>query len=173
MNLADARIEIDRIDEKILSLFARRMELGGVIGKIKESAGLPVENSEREREILLKITRESGEDLGSSARILFSTLFELSKSYQRRLHSGEGDFGNSLHSGTQNLCLFDNVDFFHKFIEFRHGQALHTVTLGTGRIIVDFDDQSVSSGGSGGKRKRRNKSCDSGRMTWIYDHRQM
>ena len=92
MNLNDARNEIDRIDREILPLFARRMELGGIIGQLKEAAGLPVENSEREREILLKITRESGNELGSSARILFSTLFELSKSYQRRLHTKDGEF---------------------------------------------------------------------------------
>ena len=102
MDLSDARVEIDRIDGEILSLFARRMEIGGVIGKIKESAGLPVENIEREREILLKITRESGKDLGSSARILFSTLFELSKSYQRRLHSENSEFSRKINDSLAN-----------------------------------------------------------------------
>ena len=54
MNMLDARNEIDRIDGEILSLFARRMEIGSVIGKIKQAEGLPIENNEREREILLK-----------------------------------------------------------------------------------------------------------------------
>lgn len=102
VNIENARSEIDRIDEEILSLFARRMALGGEIGKLKEAAGLPIENSEREREILLKITRESGEDLQSSARILFSTLFELNKSYQRRRKLAANDFSRKIADSLEN-----------------------------------------------------------------------
>ncbi len=102
MEMRDARNEIDRIDEEILSLFARRMELGGIIGKLKAAAGLPIENSEREREILLKISRESGEDLSSCARILFSTLFELSKSYQRRNNAEHGEFAEKIAASLAN-----------------------------------------------------------------------
>ena len=102
MNMLDARNEIDRIDGEILSLFARRMEIGSVIGKIKQAEGLPIENSEREREILLKISRESGEDLASCSRILFSTLFELSKSYQRRLNAANGPFAQKINDSLNN-----------------------------------------------------------------------
>ncbi|MBE6375304.1 MAG: bifunctional chorismate mutase/prephenate dehydratase [Lentisphaerae bacterium] len=102
MNIDNARKEIDLIDGEILSLFARRMALGGEIGKMKEAAGLPVENSEREREILLKITRESGVELQNSARILFSTLFELSKSYQRSHKVVESGFPEKIVSALEN-----------------------------------------------------------------------
>ena len=102
MDIRNAREEIDRIDGEILSLFARRMKLGGIIGKLKEELGLPIENSEREREILLKITRESNEDMRSCARILFSTLFELSKSYQRRSHSEHGEFSEKVLAALEN-----------------------------------------------------------------------
>ena len=92
MDIVSARKEIDRIDDEILSLFAERMKLGGVIGKLKEAGGLPIENPEREREILLNITRHSDGELRSCARILFSTLFELSKSYQRRTSTENSEF---------------------------------------------------------------------------------
>ena len=75
MDISEVRKGIDQIDEEILKLFARRMELGGIIGKLKEDQGIPIENSQREREILLKVTRNSSEDMQSCARILFSTLF--------------------------------------------------------------------------------------------------
>lgn len=83
-DLANARAEIDRIDAEILQLFARRMAAGKTIGKVKAAKNLPICNPEREREILLNIAESAGAELSHSARILFSTLFELSKSLQRR-----------------------------------------------------------------------------------------
>ncbi len=83
-NLANARKEIDTIDAEILALFARRMALGKTIGKVKAANHLPINNPEREREILLNIANSAGPELSHSSRILFSTLFELSKSLQRR-----------------------------------------------------------------------------------------
>lgn len=100
------RNEIDSIDAEILQLFSRRMAMGKAIGKLKEAQNMPIENSEREREILLKITRESGEELQSSARILFSTLFELNKSYQRQQSAEKGKFAQQVTgalSGTPKL----------------------------------------------------------------------
>ena len=61
MNIKTVRKEIDLIDDQMLELFARRMALGKTIGKMKEAQHIPIENSSREREILLKISRESGE----------------------------------------------------------------------------------------------------------------
>lgn len=102
MDINEARSEINRIDDRILELFSRRMEIGKIIGKIKEHNHLPIENIEREREILLNITRNSGEDLQSCARILFSTLFELSKSYQRRSSSSAGNFADGILESLNN-----------------------------------------------------------------------
>ena len=102
MDIQSARKKIDRIDDEILKLFSERMRIGGELGKIKQAGHLPIENSEREREILLKITKESGESLQSCARILFSTLFELSKSYQRRQSSEFSDFSRMILDSLNN-----------------------------------------------------------------------
>ncbi len=102
MNIQSARKEIDRIDDEILKLFSERMRIGSELGKIKQAGNLPIENSEREREILLKITKESGENLQSCARILFSTLFELSKSCQRRQSSEFGNFSEMILNSLNN-----------------------------------------------------------------------
>lgn len=102
MNIKDARKQIDAIDGKILELFAERMAIGKEIGKIKADQNLPVENSEREREILLKITSSSGEELQSSARILFSTLFELNKSYQRHYSTEYNGFADEIAASIEN-----------------------------------------------------------------------
>ncbi|MBR7130667.1 MAG: chorismate mutase [Lentisphaeria bacterium] len=102
MDISEVRKGIDQIDEEILKLFARRMELGGIIGKLKEDQGIPIENSQREREILLKVTRNSSEDMQSCARILFSTLFELNKSYQRSRTADTGKFAARILDSLEN-----------------------------------------------------------------------
>ena len=94
--LSGARAEIDRIDSEILSLFARRMELGKTIGQVKAAQNLPIYNPEREREILLNIAASAGPELANSARILFSTLFELSKALQRRNMVHDSEFAAML-----------------------------------------------------------------------------
>ncbi len=100
--LSGARAEIDRIDADILALFARRMELGKTIGQVKAAQNLPIYNPEREREILLNIAASAGPELASSARILFSTLFELSKSLQRRSMVKDSAFAGSLDDAIKN-----------------------------------------------------------------------
>lgn len=104
MEISQIRKEIDRIDSEILSLFVKRMELGGAIGELKAAQHLPIENLEREREILLKITRDSGTELQSCARILFSTLFELNKSFQRRKSAGHGEFSRKIADSLANTA---------------------------------------------------------------------
>ncbi len=101
-NLANARKEIDQIDAEILSLFARRMALGKTIGKVKAANNLPINNPEREREILLNIARSAGPELSHSSRILFSTLFELSKSLQRRDMVMDSEFAVMLNGALKN-----------------------------------------------------------------------
>ncbi len=101
-NLANARKEIDQIDAEILSLFARRMALGKTIGRVKAANNLPINNPEREREILLNIAKSAGAELSHSSRILFSTLFELSKSLQRRDMVKNSAFAMMLNDALKN-----------------------------------------------------------------------
>ena len=95
-NIENCRKEIDTIDSEILKLFNRRMEISGEIGKYKEENNLPITDIEREKEILLKAVKKIDGKFSTSARILFSTLMELSKSYQRRNRKNNMDFANSL-----------------------------------------------------------------------------
>ena len=101
-NIENCRKEIDTIDSEILKLFNRRMEISGEIGKYKEENNLPITNIEREKEILLKAVKKIDGKFSTSARILFSTLMELSKSYQRRNRKKNMDFANSLEEALKN-----------------------------------------------------------------------
>lgn len=82
MEMTEIRKRIDEIDDKFLKLFLERMELAGEIARVKARDNLPILNKEREREILKNVSDSSGEfDLYSHR--LFSTVLELSRTYQR------------------------------------------------------------------------------------------
>ena len=82
MELEQLREQINGIDEEITDLFTKRMQVAGEIAKYKEEHGMTVLNRSREREILAKVSDQAGPELAGYTRILFSNLFELSRSYQ-------------------------------------------------------------------------------------------
>lgn len=90
MELSEIREKIDGLDEKILSLFLERMKLSRSAADYKAEHKLPTLNKDREREILKRVCGESG-DMEQYAHRLFCTLFELSRSYQTGLYSGDSN----------------------------------------------------------------------------------
>jgi len=85
----EIREEIDGIDNQIADLFVRRMALAAEVADYKASRRLPVLNQKREREIMARILKRVGEPMEKYARILFATLFDLSRSYQACLSTNE------------------------------------------------------------------------------------
>ena len=82
MELSDIRLEIDDIDSQLLKLFLKRMDCSKRVAELKARTGAPILSREREREILRRVTEESGEYELYTHR-LFSTILELSRTYQR------------------------------------------------------------------------------------------
>jgi chorismate mutase/prephenate dehydratase len=81
MDLNELRNEINAIDDEILKLFLRRMDVAEQVADYKRAHDLPIYQPQREQEILESVSERAGE-LGNYARSLFSTLMELSKQYQ-------------------------------------------------------------------------------------------
>ena len=88
MNLENYRTEIDGIDDEILRLFKRRMDIAGDIAKYKTENNLPVYNPQREKEILHRICSSCDKDMQSYAEILFGALFDISRAYQNTFAAG-------------------------------------------------------------------------------------
>ncbi|MGI6005096.1 MAG: bifunctional chorismate mutase/prephenate dehydratase [Christensenellales bacterium] len=89
MDLQQLRDEIDRIDTQLADLFSKRMLLCGQVAKQKRDSGAPILDQAREREILTRISSQVGEPLDMYARMLYSVLFDLSRSYQHTLAEQE------------------------------------------------------------------------------------
>jgi len=82
MNIDELRREIDGIDDALLVLFERRMEIAKEIGQYKQKNGLPIQNSEREREILRRLSEKARPELAEYVNSLYSSLIEMSRDYQ-------------------------------------------------------------------------------------------
>lgn len=85
MELSNYRQEIDKIDDEMLNLFQKRMEVCAKIGEYKKEKGLPVLDPKREREKLGELLNKTNKDFHSYVHVLYSLMFELSRSYQGRL----------------------------------------------------------------------------------------
>lgn len=91
MDIKDARKEIDKIDTELTDLFVKRMKLSKEIAAYKKENNLPVFDKTRERDILNKACDRAGSELENYISILYTTLFDVSRSYQKQLigHSTE------------------------------------------------------------------------------------
>lgn len=82
MDLKECRNEIDKINNEMLTLFLKRMEISKSVAEYKAEHGLPILNHAREREILCEMTGKAGEELESYVKTFYSVLMDLSRSYQ-------------------------------------------------------------------------------------------
>ena len=84
MDLNGLRTEIDQIDDELVRLFAARMDVAAKIADYKKEHNLPILAPVREREKLQDVAEKAGPDMANYTRVLYSMLFELSRSYQSK-----------------------------------------------------------------------------------------
>ena len=87
MELKDIRNTIDQIDDQMLELFVRRMETAREVAAYKKEHGLPILDSGREREVLNRVSEKAGPGLERYTKLLYQTMFDLSRGYQSSLLS--------------------------------------------------------------------------------------
>ena len=90
MGLDELRKNIDDIDDEIAELFCRRMKTVAAVTEWKRQNNAAVYSGSREDDILSRVSAACGDELASYARVLFSTMFELSRSYQESALPHEG-----------------------------------------------------------------------------------
>ena len=84
MDLSEIRKDIDKIDEELVRLFCQRMNLSAKVADYKKANNMPILVPARERAILQKVAEMAGPEMGNYTRVLYSMLFELSRSYQSK-----------------------------------------------------------------------------------------
>ena len=84
MELKNLRNEIDQIDDQLVQLFAQRMDVAARIADYKKEKCMPIFVPAREREKLMDVAEKAGPEMANYTRVLYSMLFELSRSYQSK-----------------------------------------------------------------------------------------
>ena len=84
MELNEIRNQIDQIDTQLVKLFVDRMNLSAQVADYKKANNMPIYVPAREREILMDVAKKAGPGMDNYARVLYSMLFELSRSYQNK-----------------------------------------------------------------------------------------
>lgn len=85
MDLNDIRKEIDSVDAQLVELYKKRMQLSAEVAEYKKNNNMPILDSSRERALLAKISEMSGEEFEEYSRTLYSTILDLSRSYQHKI----------------------------------------------------------------------------------------
>ena len=96
MELSEIREQINGIDDQLVTLFAERMNLSAQVAEYKKAHNMPIFVPAREREILLKVAQQAGPEMDNYARVLYSMIFELSRSHQNKLNGERSSLYNEI-----------------------------------------------------------------------------
>ena len=104
MEIDEYRKEIDAIDNQMVSLLMERMNRSADIAAYKQAHHLPVSDRTREREILNRVADLADEDMANYVKVFYSTIFDLSKSYQTRVIAPNGRIAADIQTALANTA---------------------------------------------------------------------
>lgn len=106
MELTQFRNKIDQIDDQLVKLFIERMNISRQIAAYKAEHNMPIYVPERERKVLQCVAEKAGPDMAEYTKVLYSMLFELSRSYQSKCDHRHSELYNHISAAiecTQHL----------------------------------------------------------------------
>ena len=102
LDLKKLRDEIDEVDQEMVKLFCRRMEISRQVSAYKVQHGLPVLDADRERQKLAQVAGLAGEEMGSYICTLYNAIFELSRAEQERQMHPQSDTVDAIVHALEN-----------------------------------------------------------------------
>ena len=97
MDLLSLRKQIDEIDDQLIPLLMKRMDIAKEVAAYKVEHSIPVLNAEREQEILDSVAAKCGEQ-GEAIKTIFSATMDASRALQHKIIGG----GSELRSLVEN-----------------------------------------------------------------------
>ena len=101
MDLKELRAQIDEIDDALVKLFCQRMDIAAQVADYKKKNDLPIFVPAREREKLQDVSQKAGPEMAAYTRTLYSMLFELSRSYQKKRNGGNPELYEKISQAIQ------------------------------------------------------------------------
>ena len=102
MELQELRGRIDQIDDQLVKLFVQRMDVAAQIADYKKAENLPIFVPAREREKLVDVAQKAGPEMENYTRVLYSMLFELSRSYQSKRNNTDSPLYKKITDAIEN-----------------------------------------------------------------------
>ena len=107
MDLLDLRKQIDDIDEKIIPLLIKRMNISKQVAEYKVQRGLPVLNEQREKEILDDVHEKCG-DQGDTIATVFAATMDASRALQHKIIGGGRELRDAVNAAVTDEKLSSN-----------------------------------------------------------------
>ena len=101
MDLEKVRQSINEVDDKIAELYEQRMNLVEQVIEAKKQSGKAVNDPEREKKILLRVSEKVSPSRQVYLKRVFETMFETSKAYQTMNADYRSDIGQKINLALQ------------------------------------------------------------------------
>ena len=85
MDLQQIREEIDAIDDELVQLLEKRMDMAVKVAEYKKQNNIPIYNPTREQEVLDRMAKKVSGDRVAAISKIYSLLFLLSRNEQEKL----------------------------------------------------------------------------------------
>lgn len=93
MDLLELRNEIDKLDDELIPLLLKRMDISRQVAEYKVQNGIPVLNEQRELEILEDVASKCAEQ-GEVIKTVFSAIMDASRALQHKIIGGGVELRN-------------------------------------------------------------------------------
>ncbi|MDD6729091.1 MAG: prephenate dehydratase [Eubacteriales bacterium] len=101
MDLLDLRKEIDDIDNQLIPLLMKRMDISSQVAEYKVKRGIPVLNEEREQQILDNVAEKCG-DKGEIIKTVFAATMDASRALQHKIIGGGQELRDQINEALKN-----------------------------------------------------------------------
>ena len=89
MDLNELRRQIDAVDEQLIALLEKRLDISAAIGAYKSSHGLPVLDQSREEAKVRAVRAQCRQQTADLIGDLYGPIIAASRTYQARLREDE------------------------------------------------------------------------------------
>ena len=107
MDLLELRNEIDKIDDELVPLLLKRMDVSRKVAQYKVEHGIPVLNEKREQEVLDLVASSCGEQ-GEAMKTIFSSIMDSSRALQHKIIGGGQELRTSIENAKRSKKLTAN-----------------------------------------------------------------
>lgn len=103
LDLKEIRRNLDAIDDQLITLFRNRMALSSQVAAYKKESGMPILDTGRERQIINRVSAAAGEEMEHYAKLLYQTIFNVSRAYQAELLRPASALTQELENAAANI----------------------------------------------------------------------